>query len=200
MTFPQPPTAERPKSDHPHFEIQIGDGRGLLLLRPRTFFGWLRIDSLQLAIPEVTFPLDITGGMAQFQRQRCPLLDATFRVERATVSSLVERRGRLLAAAGFEEVGIALGPQAIELTSRVRLREWTAELLVRVAVEAEERMVLLRVDDAQTFGYIRRPAALLAHDLLCVLAGASAATAASDATAESAVPRGLGVLQLKPLD
>ena len=207
MTFapqaPAGPPVDKPKSEQPHFEIQIGDGRGLLLLRPRTFAGWLRVESLQLAIPEVTFPLDITGGMAQFQRQRCPMLEATFQVDRAHLADLVQRRAHLLAAAGFEEVGIVLAGQAIELTARARLREWAADLLVRVAVEPDGRTLRLRVVDATTFGYIRRPAPLLAHDLLCVLTGASATVAtaaAADASVEPAVARGLGVLQLEALD
>jgi hypothetical protein len=50
MTFVREasPASDKPKSEQPHFEIQVGDGRGLLLLRPRTFGGWLRVESLQL--------------------------------------------------------------------------------------------------------------------------------------------------------
>jgi tetratricopeptide repeat protein len=201
MTFvPQQPDVDKSKVEQPHFEIQVGDGRGLLLLRPRTFFGWLRVESLQLAIPEVHFPLDITGGMAQFQRQRCPVLEATISVERGGLVELLQRRGPLLAGAGFEEVGVELVADGIELTALARLREWTAELVVRVAVEAEERMLRLRVSQATTFGYIRRPAALLAHDLLCVLLGASTTPTAEVAQIQSATTRGLGVVQLRPLD
>lgn len=213
MTFVREasPASDKPKSEQPHFEIQVGDGRGLLLMRPRTFGGWLRVESLQLQIPEMIFPLDITGGMAQFQRQRCSLLDATFRLERASLGDLLARRRHLLEAAGFEDVAIVLRGQTIEVTARVRLREWTAELLVRLAVEGDERHVRVRVVDAATFGYIRRPAPLLAHDLLCVLTGASAtavtaATGAAgsantaDASAEPASARALGEVQLQALD
>src|SRR6478752_2421458 len=106
MTFvPDRPILDKSKSQQPHFEIQVGDGRGLLLLRPRTFFGWLRVENLQLAIPEITYPLDITGGMAQFQRQRCPVLEATLSIERSGLQALVQKRASLLQAAGFAEVG-----------------------------------------------------------------------------------------------
>ena len=201
MTFvPEPPDVPKRKSEQPHFEIQVGDGRGMLLLRPRTFFGWLRVESLQLAIPEVHFPLDITGGMAQFQRQRCPVLEATIAIERAGFAELVQRRASLLAAAGFAGVGVELGGEGIELTAQARLREWTAELFVRVAVEAEERTVRLRVTEAATFGFIRRPAALLAHDLLCVLSGTPTTPTNDAATVQSATTRALGLVQLRPLD
>src|SRR6185312_7443585 len=149
---------------------------------------------------EVTFPLDITGGMAQFQRQRCTLLEATFSVERAGFAELVQRRASLLTAAGFAAVGVELAPDGIELSAEVRLREWSAELLVRIVVETEERMVRLRIADSATFGFIRRPAALLAHDLLCVLLGASTTPSNEAAPIQSAVTRALGVVQLRPLD
>ena len=201
MTFvPEPPDVDKRKSEHPHFEIQVGDGRGLLLLRPRTFFGWLRVESLQLAIAEVQFPLDITGGMAQFQRQRCPVLEATLTIERAGFAELVQRRATLLEAAGFGGVGVELGGEGIELSAQARLREWTAELFVRIAVEVEERTVRLRVVESATFGFIRRPAALLAHDLLCVLVGASTTPTNDAAPIQSATTRALGLVQLRPLD
>ena len=57
---------------------------------------------------------------------------------------------------------------------------------MRVAVEAEERMLRLRVSQATTFGFIRRPAVLLAHHLLCVLLGASTTPSADTAPAQSA--------------
>src|SRR5262249_17813832 len=129
---PEAPSPSKSKNELPHFEIQVGDGRGLLLLRPRTFFGWLRVESLQLSIPEVQFPLDITGGMAQFQRQRCPVLEANVSVERGGLAELVQRRASLLQAAGFEQVGVELGAEGIELSAQVRLREWAADLMVRV--------------------------------------------------------------------
>src|SRR5207244_5203102 len=129
----------------------------------------------------VTFPLDITGGMAQFQRQRCPLDAATMRIDAGGLGELIRRRAQLLAAAGFEEVAAHTGGGVIELTARARLRDFSAELSVRVAVEAEARMVRLRVVDCTTLGYIRRPAPLLAHDLLCILGNASGGSVAEAA-------------------
>src|SRR5438270_482079 len=118
MTFvPEPPDVAKPRSEQPHFEIQVGDGRGLLLLRPRTFFGWLRIDELQLAIPEVHFPLDITGGMAQFQRQRCPVLAATISVERGglVVSVLAPAGWRLPELEGLHLSSVSMTEKAASL-------------------------------------------------------------------------------------
>jgi Tfp pilus assembly protein PilF len=197
VSLPPPPSPPASAAEKPHFEIQVEDGRGLLHLRPRTFYGWLRVEGLQLAIPEVHFPLDITGGMAQFQRQRCALLEATLKVERAGLTELLGRRGRLLTAAGFEEVDFSCDELGFELSARVRLREWAAELSARIIVEVEERRLRLRVVEALSFGFIRRPAPLLAHDLLCVLIGA---VNGEGAATEAALARGLGVVELWPLE
>src|SRR3954469_21681160 len=158
---PVPP--DKSKRDQPNFEIEVDGGRGRLHLKPRTFFGWLAVDALSLTIPAVTFPLVITGGMAQFQRQRCPLDAAAMRIDAGGLGELLRRRAQLLAAAGFGEGVAQAEGGVIELAARARLRDCSAELSVRVAVEAEERMVRLRVVDCTTLGYIRRPAPLLAH-------------------------------------
>ena len=34
------------------FEIEVGEGRGALHLRPGTFSGWLSVERLELEIPE----------------------------------------------------------------------------------------------------------------------------------------------------
>ena len=57
-------------------------------------------------------------------------------------------------------------------------------------------MLRLRVDEALTFGFIRRPSVLLAHDLLCVLLGASTdAVGAVEGDGDGPTMRGLGVVR-----
>src|SRR3990170_4735887 len=90
------------------FEIQIGEGRGSLLLRPRTFFDWLRVERLEFEIPRVCFPLDITQGMAQFQRQRCRVAWAVFSVDDRALAALLREQVALLGAGGFEDVRLRL--------------------------------------------------------------------------------------------
>src|SRR5262245_59639590 len=121
MTFaPHSPTHAN-KREQPYFEIEVEDGRGTLHLKPRTFFGWLAVDTLRLTIPAIAFPLDITGGMAQFQRQRCPLDAALMRVDPAGIDEMIRRRGKLLAAAGFEDVAAVVQGGVLELSARARL-------------------------------------------------------------------------------
>src|SRR5437879_13747304 len=104
--------------------------------------------------------------------------------------------------AGFENVTIELHAGGIELTALARVRERTAELFVRLTVDCDGRLLRLQLDEAVTLGWVRRPSALLAHDLLCILLGAVDASRGSpDVEAvEGPTVHGLGVLVLRPLE
>jgi tetratricopeptide (TPR) repeat protein len=191
------PAQRSPTENKPDFEIQVEDGRGLLLLRPRLFFGWLRADQLELAIPNVRFPLDITGGMSQFQKQTCRIVRARLRVEASAMRAFVGARAERLAQAGFENVRARFAPGAVTLSGRARVGERSADFTARARVEHDGREVRLVLADARVYGYLRRPAPLLAHDLLCVLVGA---TRAHDAHVEAPRERGLADVIVRPLE
>jgi len=199
----QPPAVHPSPRETPRFEISVDGSRGQLMLRPGRFFGWLRVDRFELAIPNVTFPLDITGGMAQFQRQRCPLLAATLTIDPEGLAQLAAQRAGPLAMAGFENLSIELVDGAIELSALARVRERTAELWVRLAVGSDGRQLRIALEEAVTLGWVRRPSTLLAHDLLCILLGAVDATRGSPAEAdamEGPTVRGLGEIVLQPME
>src|SRR5678816_4295856 len=111
------------------FEIQVEDGAGLLLLRPRTLFGWLRVERLELQIPNVKFPLDITGGMAQFRAQRCRVMACSLKLDGDGVAKLLEARAAPLASAGFTEVRARVGTMRAELGGWARVGGERCELV-----------------------------------------------------------------------
>jgi len=182
------------------FELQVGDGRGALLLRPTVFHGWLQVDRLALAIPDVAFPLDITKGIAQFKEQRCRVTSASLGIDEGSLEALLRDRAPILSAAGFQEVRIRLLQDFTELSGRAYVGEESADFAARVYVSAVRRGIRLRLTDARTFGFLRRPAPLLAHDLICVLLGAVAPPTDDQGDAEVAVYRGLGDFLLPALD
>lgn len=185
--------------DRPHFEISVEDGRGLLLLRPRTFFGWLHVPQLDLSIPNVTFPLDITGGLNSFQRQRLTLLRAGFLVEEEKLARLIEARAAPLRSAGFDDVRVRLREGAAEVTCRARLGTQEAELFARAVIEAGDEDTRVVITDAQLLGWLRRPAWLVAHDLLCLLTKAAGDAGGAPAATWPVVQR-LGVVVMRPLE
>src|SRR5262245_51049804 len=109
------------------FEIQVEDGRGALHLRPRTFFGWLRVQRLELELPQVSFPLDISRGIAQFQQHACRLVEVDFAIDDHDLAEMVVRRHALLAASGFEDLRVRFVDSAIELSGRARAEGASAE-------------------------------------------------------------------------
>ena len=124
----------------------------------------------QLGHPRGHFPLDITGGMAQFQRQRCRC-----RRRRSRSSAAALGAGRARAAALSRRASrrsARARRRGIELTAQARVRERSVELVRAARRRAGAGVVRLRVDEALTLGWVRRPSTLLAHDLLCVLFGA----------------------------
>src|SRR5262245_1498372 len=112
------------------FEIQVEDGAGILLLRPRTLFGWLKVERLELVIPNIKFPLDISGGMAQFRAQRCRVQACGLRIE--GLHTLVEARAAPLAAAGFTEVRARVS-EVIELGGWARVGADKCQIVVTVS-------------------------------------------------------------------
>jgi tetratricopeptide (TPR) repeat protein len=203
MVSPAKPTAPDPPRHTPHFEISVEDSRGSLMLRPCLLHGWLHVERLEMAIPNVSFPLDITGGMAQFQRQRCPVVGTTFSVEAAGLAELVSRRVRPLSAAGFDEISLDPDAEGITVSARVRVRERTANMALRLALVGHGRTLHLRVEETATFGWLRRPSTQIAHDLVCILFGAidTSGRPRGDLDAMNGpVVQGVGEISLRPLE
>jgi tetratricopeptide (TPR) repeat protein len=160
------------------FEIAV-DGGAALLLRPSTFFGWLRVDHLELEIPNVSFPLDITRGIRQFKTRRCRLAGARLVVEQPSRAALVAARSGALARAGFDEVQLRLLDGKVELSARARVGSTSADLVVSASIQHADHELILLLDEARLFGHLRRAAPLLAHDLLCLLLAAPQAMSRS---------------------
>jgi tetratricopeptide (TPR) repeat protein len=187
-------------ASRPEFEIQVGDGRGLLLLRPRSFFGWLRVEQLELQIPQVSFPLDITRGMAQFRQHRCPVERATLAIAPAGLPIAVEERMGRLAGAGFERTRLELDVRGAKLGANARVGDRTAEVCARLEAFVDGRALVVRVAHAHVLGFLRRPALALAHDLLCVLVGAAPSMSSGEVDTDAPVARGLGEVSVRPLE
>src|SRR4051812_7971439 len=91
------------------FALHVQGGRGMLVLRDfstslgaSSSRGWLRVDRLELEIPNVSFPLDVAGGAVRFQKKRCRVASGTFSVDDAALEALVVARAPRLLEAGFD--------------------------------------------------------------------------------------------------
>ena len=55
------------------FALRFVDGRGLLNLRTPQRLDWVGLEKLELEIPNLRFPFDVSGGPTRFQTRRCHL-------------------------------------------------------------------------------------------------------------------------------
>ena len=59
------------------FSLNFLSGHGLLSVKNREF-GPFQVTTLELEIPEISFPFDVTGGAQRFKTLRCSLRHLVF--------------------------------------------------------------------------------------------------------------------------
>ena len=55
------------------FRLTFGEGRGLLSLASRDISAFGRVERLELEIPNLRFPFDVSGGVTRFKNHRLRL-------------------------------------------------------------------------------------------------------------------------------
>src|SRR5262245_41891026 len=139
------------RADALGFVLQVAGERATLVLRERSFFGWLRVERLELEIPGLSFPMDLSGGAGRFQRRRCRLTPATIAIDDAGLATLLRARAAALATAGFDDVHGRLLDGAIELSGRARAGERAAEFTARVWPVADRGALRLFAGELRTY-------------------------------------------------
>src|SRR5262245_51972922 len=100
------------------FSLSLVEGKGVLGLRGQPFFDVIAIEELELEIPGLRFPFDLTGGPSRFRRKRCRMRGATLVVtERRLDAWLRARPG--LAELGVEELGARVVAGGLRLAGRL---------------------------------------------------------------------------------
>jgi len=163
------------------FRLTFVQGRGLLSLSGRDFEGLGRVAALELEIPNLRFPFDLSGGVARFKNRRLRLREAELWVGGREL-------GTLLAKAPLSDFGIfapqvTLEGERLTLCVRVSLGGREAEVTAVAALSPmSPRGVRLCVYDVRAYGFLPIPAPLV------VLALFSALGAESPANQDSAAP------------
>ena len=162
------------------FALQVAGERAALVLRDRDFFGWLRVERLELEIPGLSFPMDLSGGAGRFQRRRCRVTRAVLALDDAGLGALLQARAASLATAGFEDVRGRILDGGVELSGRARVGERAAEFTARVWPIADRGMLRLLAGELRAYAPLRRAGSLVAHDLLLALSEQAPQSAASE--------------------
>jgi hypothetical protein len=73
------------------FRLTFVQGRGLLSLGGRDFEGLGRVDTLELEIPNLHFPFDLSGGVARFKNRRLRLRELALFVGSRELTGFLRR-------------------------------------------------------------------------------------------------------------
>src|SRR5262249_14282863 len=136
-------------------------GKGIAALRGRRL-GAAEVDRLDLEIPRLGFPFDVSGGVSRFQSRRCIVRAAGFSVSEEALGEVLAARlprgeSRVHAREGY-----------LSLAGRVAWREGEAvDLTARIYIDPSHgRTALAVLDDIRVYGVAPAPAPLLPRALL----------------------------------
>jgi tetratricopeptide (TPR) repeat protein len=146
------------------FSLSFAEGRGLLGLRARTLFDRVALERLELEIPNLRFPFDVTGGAARFQNRRLRVREAQLAVSEEQAAAWLALRE----APGLERLSLRFGDGAALVSGRVGEREFLARL--RLEAAGGPRVALV-VREVRIFGFARIAAPQVGLALLTLLGG-----------------------------
>lgn len=167
------------------FRLTFVQGRGLLSLAGRDFEGLGRVDSLELEIPNVRFPFDLSGGVARFKNRRLRLRELALFVGSRELTGFLARAP--LAEFGIFDPHVTIAGSRLTLRARVLLGGHECEITAAALVSPQPpRSAGLCVYDVRAYGFLPIPAPLVVTALFSALGAESPANA--DSTPVFALP------------
>ncbi len=143
------------------FSLEFREQSALVSLVGRQVTDCLRVDKLELEVPEVTFPFDVSGGAEQFRHRRCLL-------RFLSISIVQDDLARFLSDLfeperyGIEQVEVTLDEGAGRLSGVFRVGSDSAVFSARFYVEPGADLTLrFGFFDIRLFGWLPVPASTL---------------------------------------
>jgi tetratricopeptide (TPR) repeat protein len=146
------------------FSLSFAEGRGLLGLRERKLLDLVTLERLELEIPNLRFPFDVTGGAARFQHRRLRVREALLAIDEAQARVWLGARE----APGLEQLSLRFGDGAAVVRGRVGGREFLSRLRLEAAGGPSVAVV---VRDVRIFGFAKIAAPQVGLALLTLLGG-----------------------------
>ncbi len=151
------------------FALRFVDGKGFLGLREAARFDLVGVERLELEIPNLRFPFDVSGGAERFQSRRCHVTGAELRVGEAQLAGWLDRRPAL-GRFGISGLTVRLDDGCIRLHGRARVGERetaiTARLELHPAMDGEPQRVTASLTHLRAYGFLPAPAPLIGLGLL----------------------------------
>ncbi len=149
----------QPSEEALAFALNFISGKGLLSSREKKV-GGIEIKVLELEIPDISFPFDVTGGADRFKTKRCVLRHLAFGLDADQLNDVLAKAA--LTENGFVELKVALRDGFIELAGRFKVGEEQADFTMRAAPLLRSPQELgIVFYDTRTYGHLPVPASLL---------------------------------------
>ena len=176
------------------FSLRFVDGKGVLGLGDKMLVDLVGVERLELRVPNLRFPFDVTGGATRFQSRRCDFGAAELRVDGARLQAWLDARTRL-GRLGISRLRARLLRGRIELSAQAYVGGHEAALTARVTLEAAggQRLVA-RIGDVRLYGFLPAPAPLVG---LGIAVGVGAEP---DGKSHALAVRGTGEISFNPLE
>lgn len=152
------------------FRLTFVEGRGLLALSSRDFHALGRVDRLELEIPNLRFPFDLSGGVARFKNCRLELRELALSMSGWDVTAALAQAR--LPDFGLFDPQIELDGEHVRMACRAVLGGHEAELTAHGMVQAyAPASVRVHVHDIFVFGFLPVPAPLILKAFFLALEG-----------------------------
>ncbi len=176
------------------FSLRFVEGKGVLGLGEKLPLSLCDVDRLDLRVPNLRFPFDVSGGVTRFQNRRCDFGACELSVDGARLQAWLDGRTRL-GRLGITGLRARLVAGRIELSARARIGDGVAAVTARVTLEAAggQRLVA-RLGDVRLYGFLPAPAPLVGLGIAVGLG------AEPDGRGDTLSVRGTGELSLNPLE
>lgn len=140
------------------FALRLEAGKAILELRDRALGGGLHLERLEMEIPNVRFPFDVSGGAERFRSQRCDLRTLVLKISNETLAKWLHRPQ--LAEAGFRELELVHDEGSLFCSGRLEHGVNDVRFCFRFApIILTPRSLLLFFFDERVFGTLDLPAA-----------------------------------------
>ena len=180
------------------FRLTFVEGRGLLSLTARDIPAFGRVDKLELEIPNLRFPFDLSGGVARFKNLRLKLREMA-------VSFAADDLAGYLRSARLADYGL-FGPQVevddglVRIAARAVLGDRQAEFTATGALTmVQPGRARLSMFEVRVYGFLPVPPPLLVTALFTAL-GAAPSRQSDDGVAPLAHLEGATDLEIDVLD
>ena len=143
----------------PQFVLTFVGGRGLLVMRDKTA-GPFNVKLLELEIPEISFPFDVTGGADRFKNRLCLLKHLVFSLDHDNLKHHLARSA--VEGTGFQRLEAAIRDGYVEFSGRFATGDQEADFTFRSAfLMRSQQEVDIVFFDTRVYGWLPVPAGLL---------------------------------------